>query len=120
MPLLSSFASSRETGTPLAPGPFAILAHAGHAVTAFSLRSDRELAESEEIESSNMPRALRLTLLAPDIVEVILSARQSQEVTLARALRPFPMGWAGQRSQLSARSTSKAQVKSRQLRYRSN
>jgi hypothetical protein len=33
-----------------------------------------------------MTRVLRLTLLAPDI----LKARQSQEVTLAQALGPFP------------------------------
>jgi hypothetical protein len=53
---------------------------------------------------------LRLTLLAPDILEGLLKARQSHEVTLARVLVPFPMDWAGQRSQLAARSTSKAQV----------
>ncbi|WP_306755520.1 hypothetical protein [Paracoccus actinidiae] len=53
---------------------------------------------------------LRLTLLAPDILEGLLKARQSHEVTLARVLVPFPMNWAGQRSQLAARSTSKAQV----------
>ena len=51
---------------------------------------------------------LRLTLLAPEILEGLLKARQSHEVTLA--LGPLQMDWAGQRSQLAARSTSKAQV----------
>ncbi|MCU0974664.1 MAG: hypothetical protein MUF80_12060 [Burkholderiales bacterium] len=55
-----------------------------------------ELAEREEIATSYMTRVLRLTLLAPDIVEAILDGTQGPEVTLARVLEPFPMSWAGQ------------------------
>jgi hypothetical protein len=40
-----------------------------------------------------MTRVLRLTLLAPDIVEAILDGKQGPEVTLARVLGPFPMEW---------------------------
>ncbi len=40
---------------------------------------------------------LRLTLLAPDIVEAILDGRQGPEATLARVLEPFPGEWAEQR-----------------------
>ena len=56
-----------------------------------------ELAEREGIAPSYMTRVLRLTLLAPDIVEAILEGQQGPEVTLARVLEPFPMEWAGQR-----------------------
>jgi hypothetical protein len=40
-----------------------------------------------------MTRVLRLTLLAPDIVEAILDGKQGPEVTLARVLEPFPVEW---------------------------
>ena len=43
-----------------------------------------------------MTRVLRLTLLAPDIIEGILDEKQGPEVTLARVLEPFPMHWAEQ------------------------
>lgn len=52
-----------------------------------------ELAEREGIAPSYMTRVLRLTLLAPDIVEAILEEAQGPEVTLARVLEPFPLTW---------------------------
>jgi len=52
-----------------------------------------ELAEREGIAPSYMTRVLRLTLLAPDIVEAILDGTQGPEVTLARVLEPFPLEW---------------------------
>lgn len=55
-----------------------------------------ELAERERIASSYMTRVLRLTLLAPGIVEAILDGKQGPEVTLARLLEPFPMEWSSQ------------------------
>lgn len=57
-----------------------------------------ELAEREGIASSYMIRVLRLTLLAPDIIEVILDGRQEMEVTLAQCLEPFPSTWNEQKS----------------------
>ena len=56
-----------------------------------------ELAEREGIAPSYMTRVLRLTLLAPDIVEAILDGKQGPEVTLARVLEPFPAKWAAQK-----------------------
>jgi len=56
-----------------------------------------ELAESEGIASSYLTRVLRLTLLAPDIVEAILDGRQGPEVTLARLMEGFPVEWREQR-----------------------
>jgi len=55
-----------------------------------------ELAEHEGIAPSYMTRVMRLTLLAPDIVEAILDGRQGPEVTLARLLKGFPVEWGGQ------------------------
>jgi hypothetical protein len=55
-----------------------------------------ELAEREGIAPSYMTRVLRLTLLAPDIVEAFLDGKQGPEVTLAHALEPFPAKWLDQ------------------------
>ncbi|RYD46206.1 MAG: hypothetical protein EOP83_30015 [Verrucomicrobiaceae bacterium] len=52
-----------------------------------------ELAEREGIARSYMTRVLRLTLLAPAVIEKILDGTQRQEVTLASVLEPFPMEW---------------------------
>ena len=52
-----------------------------------------ELAEREGIAASYMTRVLRLTLLAPDIVEAVLDGRQGPEVTLTQVLEPFPLTW---------------------------
>ena len=52
-----------------------------------------ELAEREGIAPSYVTRVLRLTLLAPDIVEAILDGKQGPEVTLAQGLEPFPLAW---------------------------
>ena len=60
-----------------------------------------ELAEREGIAPSYMTRILRLTLLAPDIVEAILDGKQGSEVTLARVLEPFPVEWPEQRRVLA-------------------
>jgi hypothetical protein len=55
-----------------------------------------ELAEREGIAPSYMTRVLRLTLLAPDIVEAILDGKQRPDMTLSRVLEPFPVGWSAQ------------------------
>lgn len=56
-----------------------------------------ELAEREGIAPSYMTRVLRLTLLAPDIVEAILDGKQGPGVTLARLMNGFPEEWESQR-----------------------
>ena len=57
-----------------------------------------ELAEREGIAPSYMTRVLRLTLLAPDIVEAIMDGRHAPEVTLTRVLEPFPVSWEEQKN----------------------
>src|SRR5262245_9704419 len=56
-----------------------------------------EIAAAEKINESYVGRVLRLTLLAPDIVEAILVGRQSAQVTLALLMRRFPVRWPDQR-----------------------
>ena len=60
-----------------------------------------ELAEREGIAPSYMTRVLRLTLLAPEIVEAILEGQQGPEGTLARVLEGFPVEWEAQRESLA-------------------
>jgi hypothetical protein len=56
-----------------------------------------ELARAERINPSYLARVLRLTLLAPEIVESILDGRHDPErVTLERLMRPFPVVWEDQ------------------------
>jgi len=52
-----------------------------------------ELAAAERINPSYVSRLLRLTLLAPTIVEAILDGRQSKKMTLATIMEPFPVEW---------------------------
>ena len=59
----------------------------------------REIANVEKINESYVGRVLRLTLLAPDIVEAILNGRQPAELQLEDLLRRFPVVWAEQRSE---------------------
>ena len=56
-----------------------------------------EIAKAEKINPSYVSRVLRLTLLAPTIVEAILDGRQPAEMTLAALMEPFPVGWREQK-----------------------
>jgi hypothetical protein len=63
-----------------------------------------EMAAAERIERGYLGSLLRLTLLAPDIVEAVLDGRQPEGLTLAALLEPFPACWAEQRSALERTS----------------
>ena len=56
-----------------------------------------ELADGENIAPSYLTRVLRLTLLAPDIVEAILDGKQGARLSLAGLMEPFPHKWEEQR-----------------------
>ena len=60
----------------------------------------RELAKAEKVKKTYITRALRLTLLAPEIIEAILEGRQPAAMTMAGLLNPFPVVWAEQRAGL--------------------
>ena len=55
-----------------------------------------EIAAAEKINASYVGRVLRMTLLAPEIVEAILAGRQSEEVTLAGMMAGVPVVWDAQ------------------------
>jgi len=55
-----------------------------------------ELAAAEKINSSYLSRLLRLTLLAPDIVEAILDGWQPEGMSLPGLMEPFPVEWGRQ------------------------
>ena len=52
-----------------------------------------EIAKAEKINTSYVSRVLRLTLLAPEIIEMILDGRQPTELTMAKLMKPFPVEW---------------------------
>jgi len=62
--------------------------------------SASELAEAEEVTRSFVTRLLRLTLLAPDIVEAILDGRQPKGMQLEYLTRVLPSAWVQQRQRL--------------------
>jgi hypothetical protein len=71
-----------------------------------------ELAAAEKINSSYVSRLLRLTLLAPDIIEAILDGRQPGGMTLPALMEPFPVEWGRQRARKDAGVSLKAPLPS--------
>lgn len=63
----------------------------------------KEIAGAEAINESYIARVLRLTLLAPDIVETILEGRQPVKLTLPLLMKRFELIWSGQRASLVER-----------------
>jgi len=52
----------------------------------------RQPAKDRPIAGTRLGRILRLTLLAPNIVEAILNGRQPADITLAMLMKSFPAG----------------------------
>ena len=71
-----------------------------HLLESGEYSSSAELAKSEKVNDSYLSRILRLTLLAPDIIEAILTGRQPTTLQLDELLRPLPAAWSQQRSKL--------------------
>jgi hypothetical protein len=59
-----------------------------------------EIAAAEKINESYVGRVMRLTLLAPDIVEAIVNGRQAAALQLGHLFRRFPVRWGDQRAEL--------------------
>ena len=68
-----------------------------------------ELAKAERINQSYACRLLRLTLLAPDIVNTILDGQQANDMTLKRLTEIFSIAWNEQRLRFVARTSISAQ-----------
>ena len=56
-----------------------------------------EIADAEKIHESYVGRVLRLTLLAPDVVDAILGGRQPAGLQLDSLMKRFPVEWRAQR-----------------------
>jgi hypothetical protein len=52
-----------------------------------------DIARFEKINTSYVSRILRLTLLAPEIIEMILDGRQPPSLAMASLMKPFPASW---------------------------
>src|SRR4051812_34169544 len=62
----------------------------------------REIAAREKVDPSYVGDVLRLTLLAPDIIEMILDGRQSPSLQLEQLRNSFPPEWKTQRDRIHA------------------
>ena len=59
--------------------------------------SIKEIAAKEKIDPSYVGDVLRLTLLAPDIVEMILDGRQPPALQFEQLRKSLPLEWQAQR-----------------------
>lgn len=57
-----------------------------------------EIAAAEKIDRGYVGSILRLSLLAPDIIQNILDGRQPMGLALSDLLKPFPPEWERQRA----------------------
>jgi hypothetical protein len=64
----------------------------------------REIAAAENISETYVGRTLRLTLLAPSIVQAILDGRQAN-LQLDDLMASFPVDWQGQSNALHNRAS---------------
>ena len=61
-----------------------------------------EMATAEKVERGYLGSLLRLTLLAPDLVDAVLDGRHAEALTLSRLLEPLPTTWAEQHNALAS------------------
>ena len=62
------------------------------------VKSISELARNLEVDSSYVIRILKLTTLAPDIVEAIINGEEPDGLSLAKLIKSFPDEWSEQRT----------------------
>ena len=67
-------------------------------------RSVTELAAALGVDRSYVGRILRLTLLAPDIIELIVAGREPSGLSLERLVKAMPVEWEEQRRGLRVAS----------------
>ncbi|MBT8340290.1 MAG: hypothetical protein HKP58_03790 [Desulfatitalea sp.] len=61
------------------------------------VKSISELARRLEVDGSYVTRILKLTTLAPDIIEAIINGEEPDGLSLAKLTRTFPEDWREQR-----------------------
>ena len=72
--------------------------HWQHLLDTGEFESGSAIARAEGLRHSTVNELLRLTLLAPDIVEQLLAGRQPRRLTLIWFQRnPIPVDWQQQR-----------------------
>jgi hypothetical protein len=64
--------------------------------------SAADLAKAEKVNDSYLSRILRLTLLAPAIVQAIVDGQQPSTLQVDDLLKPLPADWKAQRLLLEA------------------
>lgn len=64
----------------------------------------KEIAKAEKINPSYVSRVLRLTLLAPPLVEGIVAGRDRHPPSVDALMRPFPTLWVQQAKSLTSSS----------------
>ena len=72
-----------------------------------------ELAAAEKLDRSYLGKLLRLTLLAPDIVEAVMDGREPLGLGLPALLRDLPAEWQQQRDALHGEMATGAAPASR-------
>ena len=60
-----------------------------------------DLARAKGVHATYVSRVLRLTLLAPEVIEAILDGRQPTELQLDDLMDGYPLEWEGQRRALA-------------------
>jgi hypothetical protein len=74
------------------------------------VQSISELARNLEVDSSYVTRILKLTTLAPDIVEAIINGEEPDGISLAKLTRSFPMDWVEQRLSLGFEKNKRLEI----------
>jgi len=69
-----------------------------HLLDIGAMKSGSAIARAEKLHHSVVNELLRLTLLAPDIIDVLMNGRQPRRMTLMWFQRhPLPVDWEAQR-----------------------
>jgi hypothetical protein len=62
------------------------------------VKSISELARDLDVDSSYVARTLKLTTLAPDIIEAIINGEEPSGLSLSTLVKTFPLDWSEQRT----------------------
>jgi len=65
--------------------------------------SAAELAKAEKVNDSYLSRVLRITLLAPELIEAIVAGQQPPILQVDDLMKPLPIQWQHQKSILLGR-----------------